>query len=127
MIKSDKNFKKIIFCSGIVVGIILSLILQFSYSKVEAGDISTAYGCVVDSTTAQSIFVINSGNSGSLINDGTAIIFIDWFAGTVEANTDAKDGKCYLNSGDSLHIPSKVKKFTHKTSSGSAKLRYVVD
>jgi hypothetical protein len=127
MIKIEKNLKEIIFCGGIAVGLILSLILQFSFSKVEAGDVSTAYGAIVDSTDIQSIFVINSGVSGSIINDGTATVYFNWSAGTVEASTAAGDSKCYLLSGESIHIPSKIKKFTHATSTGIAKLRYIAD
>lgn len=120
--------KKKIF--SFIIPLFLGLVIGFFclYCFIEKpilADSSASIGAVIDSGTVQATFTVNSGVTGSILNNGAATVYINWANGVVEVNTNAGDNKCYLASGDSIRIPSKIKKFSHATSAATAKLIFI--
>ena len=84
-------------------------------------------GAVIDSGTSVNTVTLTNARRGSLVNKGAASVYISWSNTTVNANTTAENGKCILDAGDAVRIPTGVKSFAHATASGTAKLVFVED
>lgn len=113
---------------AIILGFVLGFCVHYiDLSHVYATDATVSTGAIIDSGTVQSLVVIESGKKGSIVNKGSATVFINWDAGTVTADTTAANKKAYLEANDSLRVPSNVKRFTHATSVGTAKIIFVED
>ena len=123
MIKKHRLIRSILIVCGFIFGCFLS----WTLSSQTSAEVSVTSGGVVDSSTTQDSIVINSGKGGSLVNKGTATVYIHWLNDTVEANNNAGVNKCFLDSGDAVRIPSRTKKISHKTAAGTAKLIFVED
>lgn len=112
----------LILLVGIILGFASNLVLNTVYA-----DATVSTGAVIDSSSVQAMCTIQSGKRGCLVNKGSATVYINWAGGTVDATTDAGNNKAYLDSSDSIRIPSNVKRFTHATASSTAKLIFVED
>lgn len=88
-----------------------------------------ALGGAYDVGTSAEAFQLSAAPHGdarfSILNKGAATVYLEWESDTVDANTDEKDRKCWLETGDAVRVPGGATKFAVKTASGSAKILIV--
>jgi len=119
--------KSTLVISVLLLAMLLVSMLGFAPRSAADTTISGAMGAILDSSTDDSVVTITDRRvgGGSIVNKGSATVYINWTGGAVTANDTEGTNKCFLEDGDSVRIPKACTSFSHATASGTAKLIYV--